>query len=324
MDTLRRIINTVKMYSTIHLPDGSPNIFLFSMPRSGSTWLMEMIYTQPGFKWSREPFNLREPVVQDHLGIDDWNELYMLRSEDKIKRYVDAICTGKLRDYRLKYPRPFGEQHRFITRHTIFKILHFGEDRINWFRDNFNGRVVYLIRHPIPVTLSRKVLPRLQARLVSDFRRHFTDAQLAFANQIIENGSQFEQGILDWCLQNMVPMRDMTDDWTLVSYEQLVLDVDPIIQLLCSRLDLPSPELMREQWARPSSSVNRQSDNATQMTLKQERTDESQNWLVEKWRKKITPEQEMRSSEILAVFGLDDCYSYGSALPSKKLWIGSE
>lgn len=324
MDTLRRIINTVKMYSTIHFPDGSPNIFLFSMPRSGSTWLMEMIYTQPGFKWCREPFNLREPVVQDRLGIDDWKELYMLRSEDKVQRYIDAICTGKLRDYRFNYPRPFGKQYRFITRQTIFKILHFGEDRINWFRDTFNGQVVYLIRHPIPVTLSRKELPRLHARLVSDFRRHFTTSQLNFANQIIENGNRFEQGILDWCLQNMVPMRDMTDDWTLISYEQLVLDVDPIIQLLCSRLNLPDPERMREQWGMPSGSVIRQSDNATQITLNQKRTDESKSWLVEKWRTKITPEQEMKTSEVLAVFGLDTYYSYGSALPSKKLWIDSE
>lgn len=324
MDTLSRIINTVKMCSTIHIPDGSPNVFLFSMPRSGSTWLMEMIYTQPGFKWCREPFNLRESVVQDRLGINDWTELYMLRSEDKITRYIDAICTGRLRDYRFKYPRPFSKQHRFITRHTVFKILHFGEDRINWFRDTFNGQIVYLIRHPIPVTLSRQVLPRLQARLDSDFRRHFTAAQLAFAKQVIESGSKFEQGILDWCLQNMVPMRDKTDDWTLVSYEQLVLDVDPVIQLLCDRLDLPDPKLMREQWATPSGSVKRQSDNATQNVLNQERTDESKHWLVGKWRTKITQEQEMRASEILAVFGLDTYYCYGSALPSKQLWIGPE
>lgn len=323
MDTLSRITNTVKMCSTIHLPDGSPNVFLFSMPRSGSTWLMEMIYTQPGFNWCREPFNIREPVVRDRLGIDDWTELYMLRSEDKIKRYIDGICTGKLRDYRFKYPRPFSKQHRFITRHTVFKILHFGEDRINWFRDTFNGRVVYLIRHPIPVTLSRQVFPRLQARLNSDFRRHFTSAQLAYAKQITESGSKFEQGIVDWCLQNMVPMRDKTDDWTLVSYEQLVLDVDPVIQLLCDRLDLPYPELMRKQWVVPSGSVN-QSDNTTENVLAQERTNQSTHWLVEKWRTKVTPEQEMRTSEILAVFGLDTCYCYGSALPAKQLWIGPE
>jgi len=160
--------------------------------------------------------------------------------------------------------------------------------------------------------------------LVSDFRRHFTASQLSFANQIVENGDRFEQGILDWCLQNMVPMRDMTDDWTLVSYEQLVLDIDPVIQLLCSRLDLPDPKLMRQQWAMPSGSVNRQSDNATQATLNQKRTDESKNWLVEKWRSKITPEQEMKTSEILAVFGLDTCYCHGSALPSKQLWINLE
>jgi hypothetical protein len=306
------------------MPDGSPNIFLFSMPRSGSTWLMEMIYTQPGFQWCREPFNIREPVVRDHLGIDDWTELYMLRSEDKIKRYIYSINTGKMRDSRLRYPKFLSKQHRLVTRQTIFKILHFGEDRINWFRDTFNGRVVYLIRHPIPVTLSRKELPRLQARLNSDFRRHFSESQLAFARQIVEKGNEFDKGILDWCLQNRVPMRDRTDDWIVVSYEQLVLDVEPIIQKLYAQLNFPNPELMREQWAIPSGSVKKQSDNVTENVLTQQRTDESMHWLVEKWRKKISQEQETRAIEILSVFGLDTYYGYGSALPSKQLWISAD
>ena len=60
LEYVKRIIEN---NNNIHKPDGRPNVLLFSTPRSGSTWLMELILTQSGFKPCDEPFDLRQRHV---------------------------------------------------------------------------------------------------------------------------------------------------------------------------------------------------------------------------------------------------------------------
>lgn len=44
LEHLKRIIEN----NNIHKLDGRPNVLLFSTPRNGSTWLMELILTPAG------------------------------------------------------------------------------------------------------------------------------------------------------------------------------------------------------------------------------------------------------------------------------------
>jgi hypothetical protein len=170
-----------------------------------------------------------------------------------------------------------------MTRRIVFKIIHGGEDRINWFRDTFNGRIVYLLRHPIPVSLSREVYPTLKAFCDSDYRRHFTDEQLQYARKIIDSGTKLERGVLAWCLQNAVPLRDVSTDWAVIAYEQLVLDPALVIEHIALKLSLPNPERMMNRLAIPSSS-NWKSDEETRQVVEET---ERRSWLVEKWRQKV-------------------------------------
>ncbi len=73
---LLRTRKRIKSFLSLHKPDGSPNTFLFSLPRSGSTWLMELIQTQPGFKTCDEPLDLRNPFVRGHSHLSAWEQLY--------------------------------------------------------------------------------------------------------------------------------------------------------------------------------------------------------------------------------------------------------
>ena len=318
----RDMLNTIYMRSTTHRPDGSTDVFLFSSPRSGSTWLMELIYTQPGFRWCREPFDLRKAVVKDHLSITEWEEFHSPQATEKFEPYIRSFVEGKIRDRRIRHPRPFGQYYRPLTRRTVFKILHAGEERINWFRDTFQGQIVFLIRHPIPVTLSHEVHPRLEAFVYSDYADHFTQEQMGFARQTLAYGTKFECGILDWCFQNALPLQQRTDDWVVVTYEQLVLNPDPIITRLARRLDLPNPERVNNRLTVPSDSAMK-SDATTQQRLKEGRSQELNTWLVEKWRSKVSAEQEKRAMEILSIFNID-IYQMGSSLPVNRFWIQSE
>jgi hypothetical protein len=168
---LNAIKHIIESISTVHCPDGSPNVFLFSVPRSGSTWLMELIWSQPYFRYCDEPLDLRVPLVRQHLGIAEWGDLYSRDASLPLQDYFQAFCDGRLRFMNFN---PIRRYYRPVTHRIVFKIIHGGEDRINWFRDTFDGRIVYLLRHPIAVSLSREVYPRLHAFLSSDYRRHFT------------------------------------------------------------------------------------------------------------------------------------------------------
>ncbi|MCA9884568.1 MAG: hypothetical protein KC708_16430, partial [Anaerolineae bacterium] len=247
---LKLFIRTV---SNIHLPGLDPNVFLFTTPRSGSTWLMEMIWSQPGFKYCNEPLNLRVPDVVRHLGITTWEGLYSEAARPKIETYFRGLIDGSIR---FSNPSPLHKYYRPFTRRIIFKILNGQEDRISWFADTFNGRILFLLRHPIPVSLSRKQLPRLETFVKSEYKRHFTVKQLTSAERVIANGSNLERGVLSWCFQNAVPLRDRRPDWIVMTYEQTVLEPEVIIRHLARRLDLPNPECMLARVAVPSRSTN--------------------------------------------------------------------
>lgn len=308
--------NLLKSFTNLHLPNGKPDVFLFSMPRSGSTWLMELIGTQPGFKTCSEPLNLRLPLVRKHLGLHTWEELHAPHAAQAMQRYFDAFIRGRLH---FLDPIPFQNSvyHPYSNR-IVFKILHGGEERIDWFKETFNGRIVYLIRHPIAVSLSREVYPRLKAYIDSPYRTHFTPAQLKYASSIIDNGSKLEQGVLSWCLENAVPLKDAQPDWTVLSYEQLVVQPEPIIDLLTRRLELTAPERIYAQLTK-ASAVKRKSDASTQRLLEQGEH-EARLELVRKWRKKVTPEEEARLMAMLDVFELDT-YKVGEDLPKDALWV---
>jgi hypothetical protein len=310
----RKIRRTIRFMSNIHRPGDSPNVFLFSTPRSGSTWLMELIWGQPYFKSCNEPLNLRMPLVQQYLGITEWQDLYNDSAGRLLESYFQGFCGGRLR---FMNTSPRHEFYRPITRRIVFKIIHGGEDRMHWFRDRFNGRIVYLIRHPIAVSLSRELYPRLHAFLNSDYRRHFTSDQLEYAHRILDTGSKLEHGVLSWCLQNTVPLRQATADWAIVSYEQMVLDPRPVVAYLADKLELPKPERMMDRLTVPSA-VKAKSDKETQSML--ESGTGRRSWLVEKWRKQVNESQERRAMEILERFQLD-VYGCGDLLPADRVWI---
>jgi hypothetical protein len=276
---------------------------------------MELIWSQPTFKYCNEPLNLNNPYVVRYSRIDDWTFLYSQDSLPAIYEYFKGFCEGRLQ---FNNPNPFKRYYRPITRRIVFKEIHGGLDRMNWFADSFNGRLVHLIRHPIAVSISKKTVRHLDELLHSDYTRHFTSKQLNYARRIAESGSKLERDVLLWCLHNALPLKQATTDWSLVSYEQLVIDPDPVIEHLALRLDLPKPDRMRMRLLTPSG-VRRKSTLETREFLRRKDA-QARRWLVEKWREDVDERQERHAMEILDRFDLD-VYQCGEILPAPRMWI---
>jgi hypothetical protein len=104
-----------------------------------------------------------------------------------------------------------------------------------------------------------------------------------------------------------------------VTYEQLVIDPVPVLDLLAKRVELPDPDRMKSRLQRPSGSTH-QSEAATRKVLERGQSQNRQ-WLVEKWKKRVDADTEHRLMEALSVFEID-AYTAGSTLPTDRYWVG--
>ena len=312
----------VKRFSNIHLPGSKPDIFVFSTARSGSTFLNELLHTQNGVKICDEPMNIRNPFVKKAMGINGWEDLM----PSPFRKGIIEDYFNRIRHNQISFlnQKPFSKNYRFITNRMVFKILHGGEDIINWFKETFSAKIVYLIRHPIAVTLSRNAFPRLPYFLSSrNYRSYFNIKQLAFADNIMVEGSDFEKGMLSWCLQNFPPLNcSDRSEWILLTYEELTIHPETVIKHLSGKLDLPHTERMLNSINKPSRVIYK-SDPVTKQFFNSNGNRQDRTWLIQKWKNKISPEQEAKAFEILDVFNME-AYLFGKYLPSDRYLISSE
>ena len=314
-----KVKNVIKYCSNIHFQGTKPNIFLFGTPRSGSTLLMELICSQKGVKYCDEPLNLRNTAVQKAIGFDNWK--FSLPFPDRKKIYKDYFSKITRGNWPFLNPNPFKKDYHFFTDRIVFKILHGGEDLIDWFRSTFRADVIYLVRHPIAVTLSRKQYPRLPFFLENEiFCSILSDMQIKASRQILIDGDDFEKGILSWCLQNYHQLKiSNRENWVVVSYEQLVIEPERVIRFLKQRLQLAEEHKMMDRIKVPSRTT-KLSDAKTKMVFSDNQFADKQKWLVEKWNEKVTQDQVTKAFEILDTF-LINTYGISSTYPHSSMLI---
>lgn len=316
---LNLLKNVVKSVSNVHRPDGQSDIFVFATPRGGSTWFMELICSQKGFRYCSEPLDMRSVLVRRYSGISSWEEMYDPECSEKFQAYFNKIISGEIS---FRNPNPFRPHHRFFTNRMVFKLIHGGVDRINWFRDEFNAKILLCLRHPVPVTLSRVEYPFLHRFLVSHYREQFTHEQLRFVKDIVRSGNKLQQGTVAWCIHNSVPLRNVESDWAVVTYEQSVVQPEPVIEYMCSKLELSEPDKIFEKLSLPSRSIVL-SDRETQRMLERGKDDTERSALVKKWRNRVTDNELSAVQHVLDLFNID-VYRADQFLPAEKYWIGSD
>src|SRR5690606_37954569 len=130
-----------------------------------------------------------------------------------------CLVIGRMNWFRFRYDR------------VVMKILRL-QDLMNWFEDQFNAKIVYLIRHPIAVALSREFYPRLPLFLnnMSFCLNYLTPESVRFGKEILDQGSELERKVLDWVLQNLPPLEKLDrSNWCCIHYEQMVMDPEKVL-----------------------------------------------------------------------------------------------
>jgi hypothetical protein len=294
----------LRSFGNIHLRKDHKDIFLFATARGGSTWLMEILASQPGLKYYDEPFNIRRSNVQYAGVIHEWRDVMPDAGRgDELVQFLRDLQRNR---YRFMNPPPFRRHHRLLTDRIVFKI-HGLEHLINDIKQQCNGSVVYLLRHPIPTTLSRHVLPRLDHFVAScHYQKNYLDEnQIREIRRIHCNGNAFQRGILSWCFENLVQLRFAdTRDWLVVTYEELLLNSEKACKTIAERLSLPRVDTMLRAINTPAANI-KMSKQDTLNILRDSDEQKRKYAMVTKWRDKISAEDEHRCFEILDLFGLD-------------------
>jgi sulfotransferase family protein len=306
----------LRAVSNIHIQGSAPNIALFATPRGGSTWIMELLASQARMKFYDEPFNIRRKNVQKAKLFHSWQDLMPETCDkEKVIRYINQLSSG---NYGHMNPAPFRKNHRFFTNRVVFKI-HAIEHMIDDIRSLCSCDIVCLIRHPIPTSLSRKVLPRLRFFLESDhyMKKLLTKEQAQTVRRVVDRGTALEQGIVSWCFENLEVFRNYKlSNWTLVSYEECVVNPADSCTALAQRLDLPNVDKMLAALQKPSSNIA-MSENIIQKAISGVESDTRLKLILARWRNDVDQAMEEKCMAILDLFGID-FYRSGYLMPKNE------
>ena len=235
---------------------------------------------------------MKDGFLQKKSKIDGFKELYTLDAKDKVLNYFKGFINGKIH---VLDPSPLRKKTRFLTSRIVFKVIHGGEFFINDAIQHTNSKVIYLLRHPIAVSLSRKQLPRTH-ELTSDLvLSYFPSKEQKFIRDVMATGDDMDKRILMWCVQNKLALYHRTDDWLVISYEDLTIRPQKILTKIATHCDLPDVNAMMENVNIPSA-VTTQSELDSVNIMKKD--NERRQILISKWRDKVSESDAIRYFDI--------------------------
>lgn len=292
-------------------------IVIVATRRGGSTLLMEMLYSQPGVSYCDQPldqwryhhYQRRVPAayLSQHMHSST-------AAEAALYRYFDDLFTGRIRVH--GQWNWFDRNYSFWVDRLVVKILN-GHALIDWFAACFDVDIVFFVRHPIPTALS--ICQMGWATVAEAFLRnekfcaaHLTKAQVSECWQVFHHGTPLEQSVLEWGLSNLYPLSVYQQrNWLTVTYEELMLRMDPICNLLAEQLMLPDPARMLEQGNRPSK-------NAKGISRSSILTDNAEKRLTS-WCQQIAPSEVAAAMHIINDILAIDAYQQDSPMPTSTL-----
>lgn len=276
-------------------------------PRSGTTWLAEVLRELPGYKFLNEPLFL--PNNADAQRADfDWRTHIPPRAENPTaERFFSAVLTGRIPHGPLWHYQASSSMGRIVeqwaNRKLVVKFCRAGR-LLHWLCRQFDMRgAVMIIRHPCAVIASQlehgawetdqldravdnpEALGKIPKRLRNEF------------GTILEAiNTRLELMTVVWCLDYYIPLIDHAQGnwpWYLTSYEELVLRGAQEMRRILSGLGAEVTEAIQRQLDEASGYAS--SDLVIENPEEQ----------LSKWRERLSSEQVDRVLKIVRAFDLD-------------------
>ena len=289
-------INPIKRSGTNWIDTHNINntILFVGSPRSGTTWISNLLNHDNYFRYIFEPF--REEIVEmAAIG----QQPYVILPENTNQSIINAmtvILSGRLKQipWINKYNR-----RKIASRRLIKGIrAHFF---LKWLKDNFpEVKIVYLMRHPVPASLSKVNWESgwntsenylLSAPL---YQRYLLPHQ-----EIIRSAqTRFEIHIVTWCIQNYVALKEMkNDDLLIVYYEDFCMYPEKAMKEMTNYAGVP---FHRNKFIKIVGKPFISKDKSAIVNNED---------LVLSWQNKVTPAELAFAMQAVKAFGLDEYYN---------------
>ncbi|MCS3827477.1 hypothetical protein GGP85_002947 [Salinibacter ruber] len=292
-------------------PSTNETIVIAGFPRSGTTWMLELLRGIPGYKALNEPLLHKEARKEHGFG---WRT-YIAPEETAPEKhaYLETILTGRLgispawffeADSRPGQLLEHARRTRLVVKFCrLNRMLH-------WFSDSFDVRgPVFIVRHPCAVVASMLKHESWETATDSVQNHHkeqalhteFLPPELRSLVDPVLAKIKTETELLAtlWCLDHYVPLRYHSQKgypWTLVSYERLVRKGQAELRRITDALGVELTDEMKNQLDDPSSSVRDQLHRDAERQLS-------------KWRRRLSEQQIGTVLRIVDDFGLSDIYT---------------
>ncbi len=253
------------------------------------------------------------------IPIFEYEQLVGLDGTEKaaVKDFIDRILTG---DAIVNAPWRFWKPSFSWNAHRLLLKITDANSLINWFGKSYNIPIVFLTRHPIPQSLSCikldwKSNSKFYLRKEDFVDRYLTSSQEAISWDIIRTGTQREKFVLNWTLENLVPLREseQSTGWTWISYEEAVMEPDQFVTNLCEQLSLSSPAKMRAMIGNPSKTTRSE----IKRVISGNRKGHDRLYLVERWKQKVGKQEEKSLMSILHHFDINH-YQFNRVMPVRN------
>lgn len=297
---------------------GERNICLFSTRRGGSTLLMELIAVNKGVRFCDQPFSIKSSLSGQirYLPIFDRSQVVTLDEEDEamVRLYLEKIFAGELS---VQAPWKFWRRDfDIVADRMVLKIVD-AKGIIDWVGKTFPVEIVYSTRHPIPTALSiiRNNWELTAKAYLNDEQfvgRYLTSDQEAYSWDVLGQGTVLQKHILNWCLENITPLRliPKRPHWHYISFEELSVYPEETVKKLSENLGLPEYNAMLKKLRQPSRSTKKSSTReAKNMIIKADHEA-----LIGAWRRKIDGKDEKKAFDVMEKLEID-LYRYGDNYP---------
>ena len=320
----------INRYLNIHRKGDLNDILIVSSPRSGSTWLLNIIASQPGLKAINEPLNNYILNYNRYLLSIVRKKYISLQSEEE--KLLHHYFNGQYPIAHFGITNIFSSQFHFFTNRRVIKTI-WATPLLEFFSNWREYDLIYLIRHPISQSLScikRGHLPQIKLYLEDAFflEKHLDNKMITIMEEIDKKGTLLEKFVLEWCLDNIIPLKMIKQNilkGIFVAYEELVVQNQRMIHWLAQTLKLTAEEKMIRQINVPSK-VSNTSLPEVRKSIKKGDIQK----IIGSWQKKLENKERISLTKILETFEID-CYNVNKLLPNnfllhfiKNAFIGEE
>ncbi len=287
-------------------------ILMTGSPRSGTTWLMEVLETIPGYIYIFEPLNpIFFPEIPK-IGLLDKPYINPDKEWIELEEYLEKTFTGRI--YSLIPPYSFNIipiLHRLLNNKLIVKSIRFNRV-LPWMENRFKLRsTILLIRHPCSVIVSQlktgfcgyhadtppfnNIFPTKKMILKEAREIDIIGSNILKKLEKIETKEEILATA--WCLDNIVPLSGpKPHKWITVCYEKLVKEKESeMIRILKEIGEDKLTQSMIKGLQTPSMLTSDDEKHIVNDAEKQ----------LSKWKKQLSEKQVKNILDIISLFNLD-------------------